>query len=164
MNYNFTLMKTLIYTIVASSILLALSCETKSKQTTQASDSTQQNVVQTTTNEPVKKDLSDWESFWETFYTAVKNGDKKTVESMIHPEGFSPNFMEDTYEYIFEGEVLSSFLKLKSSDAKVSSIESFPEVEGVKILKEMSYDEGHLWLYFGHVNGAYKLIYIVAAG
>lgn len=162
--------------LVVAGLALTIACQPK-EETTATPNS---EVTQTEIQSEAEKSHADWDTFFSDFQAAVKAGDFNKLEAMSNGEVFSPQFVEDYYEYYFEGDAKERFLAVKSSDAKELdlNVEIIPGMESEESMKGLSdgktislYEasedgefESAIIYYFAKVNGEYKIVGTMMAG
>lgn len=163
--------------LLVAALAFVFSCESKQDTAGSIADTTETEMTETSEVKAEAENAhANWNDFFADFQAAVKADDYNKLESMTSGQVFSPEFVEDYYQYFFEGEAKNNFLAQKAGDAEEFEIseDSVPGVDfnslsdGKMIVlhyvQEEFETESSKMYFFAKINGVYKLVDTMIAG
>ena len=139
--------------------LLLLSCNT-----------TETPTVPTETQQ-ITEDLTSWENYWKVFQAATTEMDKEKIATLTHwSENMTEDIFNDSFESYFGKEMQDLIATTKAKEIQLSDepITDFEEERELMWYEEGEEDgityESAMILYFGKVDGNYKMTLWLAAG
>jgi hypothetical protein len=161
------------YLFLLTLMSLFAACNSPQNEVSETEESEETTEQKDDANTESTVDLRSWDDFWSQFQKAVLAGDKTTVKKLTHFGAITEKEIDDMYEGFFGGDYTAYFEKATAADAKADE-STFDGVEVTDLMRFEIYESGEdeegneyesgISYYFGKIDGAYYLVYIVAAG